>query len=130
MTGPATGPVRVKVAGDLFHGRIPDGARYVGRSAPGLRRSRWANPHRVGKPCAMCAVEHDPAGAVRAYAAGLTPDDVDQARAELAGVDLACWCKEGQPCHVDVLLEVANAVGDAAGRVAAPRGSTRVVGVL
>lgn len=28
--------------------------------------------------------------------------------AELRGKDLACWCKEGQPCHADILLELAN----------------------
>lgn len=22
--------------------------------------------------------------------------------------DLACWCKIGEPCHADVLLELAN----------------------
>lgn len=27
---------------------------------------------------------------------------------ELAGKDLACWCKPGDPCHADVLLELAN----------------------
>ena len=27
---------------------------------------------------------------------------------ELRGKDLACWCKEGEPCHADVLLELAN----------------------
>lgn len=26
----------------------------------------------------------------------------------LRGKNLACWCPEGQPCHADVLLEVAN----------------------
>lgn len=26
----------------------------------------------------------------------------------LAGVDLACWCPLDQPCHADVLLELAN----------------------
>jgi hypothetical protein len=26
----------------------------------------------------------------------------------LKGKDLACWCKEGQPCHADILLELAN----------------------
>lgn len=31
-----------------------------------------------------------------------------QARSELAGKDLACWCPESQPCHADVLLEIAN----------------------
>ena len=27
---------------------------------------------------------------------------------DLAGRDLACWCKPDQPCHADVLLELAN----------------------
>lgn len=28
---------------------------------------------------------------------------------KLRGHDLACWCPLDQPCHVDVLLELANA---------------------
>lgn len=28
--------------------------------------------------------------------------------AELRGKDLACWCRLDQPCHADVLLELAN----------------------
>ena len=28
--------------------------------------------------------------------------------AVLRGRDLACWCKPGDACHADVLLEVAN----------------------
>lgn len=35
----------------------------------------------------------------------VTMDDV---RRELAGKDLACWCPLGEPCHGDVLLEIAN----------------------
>jgi hypothetical protein len=31
-----------------------------------------------------------------------------QVRDELHGKDLACWCPLGSPCHVDVLLEIAN----------------------
>ena len=31
--------------------------------------------------------------------------------AELRGKDLACWCGLDQPCHADVLLELANAAG-------------------
>lgn len=27
---------------------------------------------------------------------------------ELAGRDLACWCPLDQPCHADVLLQIAN----------------------
>lgn len=26
----------------------------------------------------------------------------------LGGRDLACWCKEGEPCHANILLELAN----------------------
>ena len=33
---------------------------------------------------------------------------VEQIRAELRGKDLACWCPLDQPCHADVLLEIAN----------------------
>lgn len=29
-------------------------------------------------------------------------------RENLRGRDLACWCPIGQPCHADVLLEIAN----------------------
>jgi len=50
---------RVQVAGDLWHGVVPDGAVYVGRRAPGLPVSRYANPVRVGK---LAAVWH-PSGA-------------------------------------------------------------------
>jgi hypothetical protein len=31
-----------------------------------------------------------------------------EAQAYLAGLDLCCWCRIGDPCHADVLLEVAN----------------------
>jgi hypothetical protein len=27
---------------------------------------------------------------------------------ELKGKNLACWCKEGEPCHADILLKIAN----------------------
>ena len=27
---------------------------------------------------------------------------------ELRGKDLSCWCKLGEPCHADLLLELAN----------------------
>jgi hypothetical protein len=29
-------------------------------------------------------------------------------RRDLGGKNLACWCAPGQPCHADVLLELAN----------------------
>lgn len=41
----------------------------------------------------------------------LSPGVVDAARAELVGRPLGCWCPLDEPCHVDVLLEVANSTG-------------------
>jgi hypothetical protein len=39
----------------------------------------------------------------------MRPGLVEAARAELAGRDLMCWCPLDEPCHADVLLELANA---------------------
>jgi hypothetical protein len=36
------------------------------------------------------------------------PSLVAAAREQLAGRDLMCWCPPDQPCHADVLLEIAN----------------------
>ncbi|MCA1222441.1 DUF4326 domain-containing protein [Streptomyces sp. 8L] len=36
------------------------------------------------------------------------PELMDQAREQLAGRDLMCWCHESYPCHADVLLALAN----------------------
>jgi hypothetical protein len=47
---------RVQVGGDRFHPVVPDGAVYVGRHAPYLRRSPFANPYPVkiyGREAAM-----------------------------------------------------------------------------
>ena len=33
---------------------------------------------------------------------------VELAKRELRGKNLACWCPLDQPCHADVLLELAN----------------------
>ncbi|WFE40922.1 hypothetical protein [Micromonospora sp. WMMD998] len=59
---------RVRVLGDLHHGRIPAGAVYIGRAAPGLRANPYANPHRAG----ICRSEQDQADAVTAYAVDST----------------------------------------------------------
>lgn len=37
------------------------------------------------------------------------PPSLDEIRQSLAGKNLACWCPLDQPCHADVLLELANA---------------------
>ena len=92
------------------------GARYVGRGA------RWGNPNRVQKADGGWSVSHDKGGttgtfadkaeahrfAVEAYRAHLKAHAwlVDEARRELAGRDLMCWCPPELPCHADVLLEL------------------------
>ncbi len=39
---------------------------------------------------------------------GALPFTSEDVRRELRGKNLACWCPSDQPCHADVLLEVAN----------------------
>jgi hypothetical protein len=36
------------------------------------------------------------------------PPTRETIRRELAGHNLACWCKPGTPCHADVLIDLAN----------------------
>ena len=36
------------------------------------------------------------------------PANRDSGGARLRDHDLACWCPLDQPCHADVLLEIAN----------------------
>ncbi|MFA4050644.1 DUF4326 domain-containing protein [Mycobacteroides chelonae] len=80
-----------------------------------------ATPELSIKAYVPCHVRHmTPTESVECYRAYVTgggwPIDwtprpgftIDDIRAELAGRDLACWCPLGQPCHADVLLEIAN----------------------
>ena len=67
------------------------------------RPSRWGNPYRIGK-------HGDAPTCVRLFEAAYEHDAAYRAAvaAELAGKDLACWCKEGEACHGDTLLRWAN----------------------
>ena len=73
---------------------------------PGL----FGNPHRVGM-CPMCGVEHTAAEAVAEYDEDLRfmgPIATDIIQKELRGKNLACYCPLDQPCHADILLDIAN----------------------
>lgn len=52
------------------------------------------------------------AGAVEMYRARVMHEQMATFRgnaiAQLKGKNLACWCPIGDPCHADVLLELAN----------------------
>jgi hypothetical protein len=83
------------------------------------RGSRWGNPFVVGR-------DGTAAECVNKYADMLLPyrhhgpnsnlfhlyiseANLEDIQLSLRGKNLACWCKEGTPCHADVLLELANA---------------------
>jgi len=102
--------------------RKPEGAVVVARP------SKWGNPFRVifheGRWLVLDdnGVDYEPWANTRLdatrkavelfeadgfYWFGGRLDALDVVR-ELRGKDLACWCKIGDPCHADVLLELAN----------------------
>ncbi len=61
---------------------------------------------------AYTVVEYGRDEALRKYRAlldGGTPDFRERFLCELRGKHLMCWCRLDQPCHADILLEVANA---------------------
>ncbi|QOT15911.1 DUF4326 domain-containing protein [Paenarthrobacter sp. YJN-5] len=102
--------------------RMPENTVYVGRG------SKWGNPFAVGSDFIIS--ERFGYGTAQLLTlSSLHPDDAvtlyglwianhhradgphphrGMARDELAGKNLACWCPLDQPCHADVLLELAN----------------------
>lgn len=76
---------------------MPKGAIYVGRP------TAFGNPYRVG-------VNGSAARCVELYRESLKIQRAFRrwVRRDLRGKNLVCWCPLGQPCHADVLLELAN----------------------
>ena len=90
---------------------MPEGAIYVGRP------SYWGNPF----DWRSCPSDAGPAArgtSVDLYRDWLLhrrqfpdkpqPPTLAQICVALSGYYLACWCPLDQPCHADVLLELAN----------------------
>jgi len=79
--------------------------------------SKWNNPIKKGDVDALVSSEPDiaaavqkggwKAGAVILYRDYLLETGLDPT--ELQGKDLSCTCELAEPCHADVLLELANA---------------------
>jgi hypothetical protein len=108
--------------------RAPEGAVFVGR--PTKWGNRWRivpvnDPHfPFGDAADVLDADRNSIGrfqryglsprtgapywATRKFESEVTPEFEAQAREELAGKDLMCWCREDQPCHADVLLRIAN----------------------
>ena len=80
------------------------------------RPSKWGNPFSVGLVEKLSNVERRAlraASVARFQQALLSADHelgftVVDVQRELAGKNLACWCPLDQPCHAQVLIEVAN----------------------
>lgn len=82
------------------------------------RPGPWGNPFTIAEVAAELGLGKDAAQAeavarhgrwIRGEIEGpKAPPDRATIRAELAGLNLACWCREGTPCHVDTLLKLAN----------------------
>ena len=81
------------------------------------RPGKWGNPFVCGPAHVSEGVtfpEVTPARAVEAYRNYLERSLANHASTRealetLRGKNLACWCPLDQPCHADVLLELANA---------------------
>jgi hypothetical protein len=77
--------------------------RYFKPDPPNTKRvarpSRWGNPYKVG--------DYTLEESLRLYRIALenTLDDNPTFLNPLKGFNLGCYCKEGAPCHGDILLE-------------------------
>ena len=88
--------------------KMPPNTVYVGRP------TMWGNPYQAG----MCDLHvrgvnrvmvgnDELVRAYRGYARRCLEHDPNRFE-PLRGKNLACWCRLDQPCHADVLLELAN----------------------
>ncbi len=77
---------------------MPANTVYVGRP------TKWGNPW-----IPECDEEHQQAvDNYRDWMLILQARGLGHDLSELGGKDLCCWCPPGQPCHADILLELAN----------------------
>lgn len=114
---------------------MPPGARYVGRVGRfgnPVRIGHWVSAGRAWREAGRCTTSTFPRTTrdlvifhrLGIRYGGLVIGDqdggnrravelpgVDEIRARLAGLDLACWCPLARPCHADTLLHLANGGG-------------------
>lgn len=111
MGNPITGsrPVRIQL-------RRTKGWRMPPDTVKVDRSTRWGNHIRVGEDRGPGRRPWTAEDAVAQYRIDLEAA-IDPARPDgsqpldlspLRGMNLACWCRIGAPCHADVLLELAN----------------------
>ena len=84
------------------------------------RPGRWGNPFKIIRGSVTANTPEDVIWTYRrwlngSHSNGVTPPSYEEIREQLAGKNLACFCKIGDPCHADVLLEIANSTGETNG---------------
>lgn len=89
--------------------KMPEGAVYVGRP------TQWGNPWLLDLAYygSMEAARFATVAMYQEWLEGSRDATCLPKRPDLEvlrGKDLACWCPLDQPCHADVLLELANAL--------------------
>ena len=79
------------------------GARLPAGTVVVTRPTKWGNPYplNLGRQEAVRRYHED-------LLAGRLGVTVEDAKRELRGRDLACYCPLDETCHADVLLSVAN----------------------
>jgi hypothetical protein len=82
----------------------------ISRQMNGLEAVVVSRPRKWGCPFQL-KKESERALVIARYRAFMRaqPKLRKEAQEELAGKNLACWCKPGVPCHASVLLGIANA---------------------
>jgi len=78
---------------------MPPNTVYVGRP------SCWGNPHTITP-----GITREEAIARYRRSVTMRTGTIFRIQDSLGGKNLACWCRLDQPCHADVLLEIANPV--------------------
>lgn len=74
------------------------------------RPGKWGNPFVAGKTYRTVVGTNRPVDDAQ-HAVSLFRSmcwNKTEIKEALAGKNLACWCALDQPCHADVLLEIAN----------------------
>lgn len=93
-----TGPRRIQLKRTKGW-RMPENTVKVDRT------TKWGNPFKVG--LAGVPDTHTAVAKFRDHVCR-TPGYQAAADNQLRGKNLACWCPFDQPCHADILLELAN----------------------
>lgn len=108
-----TTPIRLQLSRkkgfDLqAHSRAVNGLEAVNVARPSMFGNRWKIGDWSNHLARKCESAADVVKCFREVGPPSEPYFRARMREQLAGKNLACWCRPGDPCHADVLLEMAN----------------------